>query len=216
MPDTPPNKTRSERIAKDMERCNNVLTAGWTLPGRYMRARVWGVATKRWHHMSLRAGGSWWTSCEKHHLNGQPPDLVLELPPTNTKDVCRACSDAFRAAQNAECPNCGYTEAETTACNVGGCHFCGRDRYVFLLEEESNTMTVRAKFTVTEKTSYAYNSQSVRIKLTPQYDQSIPEDQRFAKATPSGEFWMQVDNPAAAEALELGAAYYVDLTKAEA
>jgi hypothetical protein len=76
--------------------------------------------------------------------------------------------------------------------------------------------TVRAKFQVTEKTQYAWNKNSVRIKLTPQYDQTIPEDQRFAQATPSGEFWMQVDNPAAAEALELGKTYYIDLTPADA
>jgi hypothetical protein len=80
---------------------------------------------------------------------------------------------------------------------------------------KEKSMTVRAKFTVTEKTTYSWSKDSVRIKLTPQYDQTIPEDQRFAKATPSGEFWMQVDNPTAAAALELGATYYIDLTKAE-
>ena len=76
-------------------------------------------------------------------------------------------------------------------------------------------MTVRAKFTVTEITHFQWNKDSVRIKLAAQYDQSIPEDQRFAKATPSGEFWMQVDNPAAAAALELGKAYYIDITPAD-
>jgi hypothetical protein len=76
-------------------------------------------------------------------------------------------------------------------------------------------MTVRAKFTVTEKTQFAWSKDSVKIRLTPVYDTSIPEDQRFAKATPSGEFWMQVDNPSAAEALVLGKTYYIDLTPAE-
>ncbi|HEX8851224.1 MAG TPA: hypothetical protein VF761_16990 [Gemmatimonadaceae bacterium] len=76
-------------------------------------------------------------------------------------------------------------------------------------------MTVRAKFMVSEKTSFAWSPDSVRVKLTPQYDQSIPEDQRFAKATPSGEFWMQIDNPPAAAALELGKTYYIDITPAE-
>lgn len=76
-------------------------------------------------------------------------------------------------------------------------------------------MTVRAKFQVTEKTSFAWSKDSVRIKLTAQYDRDIPEDRRFAKATPSGEFWMQVDNPSAAEALVLGKTYYIDLTPAE-
>ena len=76
-------------------------------------------------------------------------------------------------------------------------------------------MVVRAKFKVVEKTHFAWNKDSVRIKLAAEYDTTIPEDQRFAKATPSGEFWMQVDNPSAAAALELGKAYYIDLTPAE-
>ena len=40
---------------------------------------------------------------------------------------------------------------------------------------------------------------------------SIPEDRRFNKATPSGEFWMQVDNPAALEVLKLGQVFYIDM-----
>ena len=76
-------------------------------------------------------------------------------------------------------------------------------------------MTVRAKFMVVEKTQFAWSKDSVKIKLSPQYDNNIPEDQRFAKATPSGEFWMQVDNPSAAEALELGKTYYIDISAAE-
>jgi hypothetical protein len=74
-------------------------------------------------------------------------------------------------------------------------------------------MTVRAKFTVTAITRNSWdNGRGARITLAPQYDSSIPEDQRFAKATPSGEFWMQVDNPAAIDALPLGHTFYVDFT----
>lgn len=46
------------------------------------------------------------------------------------------------------------------------------------------------------------------------YDSSIPEDQRFQKATPSGCIKMQVDNPAALEQFEVGKSYYVDFTPA--
>ncbi|MBK6589894.1 MAG: hypothetical protein IPG22_16530 [Acidobacteria bacterium] len=63
--------------------------------------------------------------------------------------------------------------------------------------------------------SFAWNPTSKEITLTRQDDTSIPEDQRFAQATPSGTFTMQVDNPAAAEQLELGKFFYIDLTKVE-
>ncbi len=71
-------------------------------------------------------------------------------------------------------------------------------------------MSVRAKFTVQSITKYQYGG--VRVTLSPQYDESIPEDQRFSKATPSGEFWMVIDNPAASDQFGLGKVFYVDLT----
>lgn len=77
-------------------------------------------------------------------------------------------------------------------------------------------MSVRAKFKVTSIETFDWSSTIKKIKLTPQYDQSIPEDRRFAAATPSGEFWMNVDNPAAAEQLALGKTFYIDLTEVEA
>lgn len=72
-------------------------------------------------------------------------------------------------------------------------------------------MAVRAKFTVTSVTEHHY-SQAKTIKLTPVYDPNLPEDQRFSKATPSGELTMYVDNPSAAEQLKLGQAFYLDFT----
>lgn len=45
------------------------------------------------------------------------------------------------------------------------------------------------------------------------YDDSIPEDERFQKATPSGSIEMQVDNPEALKQLEIGKSYYVDFTQ---
>lgn len=42
------------------------------------------------------------------------------------------------------------------------------------------------------------------------YDTTIPEDQRYAKYTPSGELKIQVDNPAVI--FEPGRAYYLDFT----
>jgi hypothetical protein len=71
---------------------------------------------------------------------------------------------------------------------------------------------VRAKFVLSEITDMAWSKVSKRLKFTTQYDQTIPEDVRFCKATPTGEFVMQVDNPAALEQLKLGECYYLDLT----
>ena len=72
-------------------------------------------------------------------------------------------------------------------------------------------MTVRAKFTVSAITTRQWGSE---VELTCQYDQSIPEDQRFQKATPSGSIKMQIDNPSALEVFTLGSQFYADFTQA--
>ena len=70
---------------------------------------------------------------------------------------------------------------------------------------------VRGKFTLTSMTQSA-GSTGRSLTFTPQYDPNLPEDQKYAKATPSGELKMYVDNPPALAQLELGKAYYLDLT----
>lgn len=75
-------------------------------------------------------------------------------------------------------------------------------------------MAVRAKMVLTEITEFSWG-EGRKFVWTAQYDQSIAEDQRFAKATPSGRFEMQVDNPVAAEQFQKGKAYYVDFTPVE-
>jgi len=72
-------------------------------------------------------------------------------------------------------------------------------------------MSVRAKFRLQSiKENAGYSAKT--LEFWPQYDQSIPEDQRFSKATPSGRFEMTVDNPVALEQLQLGKDYYFDIT----
>lgn len=70
---------------------------------------------------------------------------------------------------------------------------------------------VRAKFAVAEitqsgwgKDDSAANYRSHRVVLQPQYDTTIPEDQRFQQATPSGFMEMQIDNPAALAQFKIG------------
>lgn len=73
-------------------------------------------------------------------------------------------------------------------------------------------MTVRCKFQLAEITSTMGTAK--RLKFSAVYDQTIPEDQRFQKATPWGQFEMVVDNPAALEQFVLGKSYYFDATPA--
>lgn len=72
-------------------------------------------------------------------------------------------------------------------------------------------MTVRCKFKLTERTETDWGG--VRLKFSAVYDASIPEDQRFCKETPCGEFTMTVrsaDNAAAT--MVVGKYYYLDTT----
>jgi len=75
-------------------------------------------------------------------------------------------------------------------------------------------MSVRAKLCLTSVTTQCWNPNSKKLHFDTQYDDSIPEDQRFYDATPSGNFEMLVNNPAALAQFELGKMYYVDVTPA--
>lgn len=72
-------------------------------------------------------------------------------------------------------------------------------------------MSVRAKFKVTKVARTDWGT--TEITLNPDYDSTIEEDRRFAKATPSGTIQLCVDNPPAAEQLALGKFFYVDFTE---
>lgn len=74
---------------------------------------------------------------------------------------------------------------------------------------------VRAKFQLQESVEYAYG-EGRRLMFRAQYDQGVAEDQRFSKATPTGEFWMHVDNPLALAQFKLGEYYYFDAHPARA
>ena len=79
-------------------------------------------------------------------------------------------------------------------------------------------MAVRAKLRVESVTHAHYHKDAPpysTVKLTAQYDDSIPEDQRFQKATPSGHCEMQIDNPAALEQFVPGKTFYLDFTPAD-
>lgn len=74
-------------------------------------------------------------------------------------------------------------------------------------------MSVRAKMMLSSITENAWGSAKT-LKFTAQYDTSIPEDQRFQKATPSASAEFLIDNPTAIDQFKLGEQYYVDFTPA--
>lgn len=77
-------------------------------------------------------------------------------------------------------------------------------------------MTVRAKFVLAEIHTYHWSKDSKNFVFTPQYDSSIPEDQRFYESTPTGKFEMRVNNPAVIANFKMGQAYYFDITEVPA
>ena len=78
-------------------------------------------------------------------------------------------------------------------------------------------MSVTAKFAFhkTEKHHWKDGAgivhESTIVYLQAVFDDGIPEHRRFAKATPSGELRMQIDNPAALEYFKPGEKYYLTL-----
>jgi hypothetical protein len=74
-------------------------------------------------------------------------------------------------------------------------------------------MTTRAKFRCASETRRSLDEQGSRTYLfQAAYDPDVPEDQRYAKYTPSGSLEITVDNPAVT--FELGRHYYLDFTPA--
>lgn len=73
---------------------------------------------------------------------------------------------------------------------------------------------IRAKFKLTGILNQSWNLNQKEYRFDAQYDTTIPEDQRFSQATPSGTMRMQVNNPAANEFFKLGEDYYLDFTPA--
>ncbi len=76
-------------------------------------------------------------------------------------------------------------------------------------------MTVRALFACNSIKFYgdpiANPNCSREYGFSAQYDMSIPEQRRFQKASPSGNFTIQVDNPAVFDRFKPGRLYYLDM-----
>jgi hypothetical protein len=82
-------------------------------------------------------------------------------------------------------------------------------------------MSVRAKFRCTEKTSrssasgYGEKPQPVDTEEVTLVAVMGDENKEWSKWTPSGSLKMQINNPAALAAFEVGKDYFLDFTPAE-
>ncbi len=76
-------------------------------------------------------------------------------------------------------------------------------------------MSVRAKLKLREirESKWSKEGQATKtLRFDAVYDSTIPEDQRFQVATPSGHIELQIDNPVAVAQFELWQDYYVDFS----
>jgi len=78
-------------------------------------------------------------------------------------------------------------------------------------------MATRAKFRVASVEYYSEPTFTAmrKVKLYAQMDDGIPENQRYAKLTPSGTIEITIDNPPAAEVFQPGKVFYVDFTETQ-
>lgn len=76
-------------------------------------------------------------------------------------------------------------------------------------------MKVVALFTVQRIQTDEYQSgyKQRKVILSALYDESIPEEKRFQKATPSGNIEMSIDNEAALAEFTPGKKFYVEFTE---
>jgi hypothetical protein len=73
-------------------------------------------------------------------------------------------------------------------------------------------MNLKAKMQCREVTKNLYGQELV--KLAAVCADEVPENQRFAMATPSGALELTIDNPGAQGVITPGKMFYVDLTPA--
>lgn len=72
---------------------------------------------------------------------------------------------------------------------------------------------VRCKFGLWKISEFAHGA-TKELHFQATYDPAIPEDQRFAQATPSGSLVITVDNPGALAQFQNGKSYYLDISPA--
>lgn len=75
---------------------------------------------------------------------------------------------------------------------------------------------IRCKFVCVSKTPIEHSLDNThKVAFEARYHPETPEDQRFTKATPWGTLDVAISNPTAIASLEVGKAYYLDLSPVE-
>jgi hypothetical protein len=74
-------------------------------------------------------------------------------------------------------------------------------------------MNIRGKFTCQQTTNTAWGAEIVKLTAVAS---GTPEDNSYAKATPSASIEMQIDNPTAQGFFKPGKSYYGNFTEADA
>jgi hypothetical protein len=77
-----------------------------------------------------------------------------------------------------------------------------------------DNIVTRAKFCLTEIKQSSSNPAARTLVFEPRYTNTVEEDKRFSKYTPSGKLEMMVDNGTVINRFILGKAYYLDFTEA--
>lgn len=72
-------------------------------------------------------------------------------------------------------------------------------------------MAIRAKLQLQSVKEYHWSKENKEYTFQAVYDDGTPENSKFAKSTPSGNFTMVCNNPAVQEQLQLGKIYYFDI-----
>ena len=72
------------------------------------------------------------------------------------------------------------------------------------------SLIARCKFIVDSVTHHGYGGRTV--KLNTHYDNTIPEDRAFTKATPTGSMEVRIDNTGVFDVFQPGKYVYVDVT----
>jgi hypothetical protein len=75
-------------------------------------------------------------------------------------------------------------------------------------------MSVRAKFVCIAKSGMSPNDNEFYLQLIPVTTGS-EENEKFFSATPAGKLELQIVNEKAAEQIECGKEYYIDISPAE-
>lgn len=126
--------------------------------------------------------------------------------------ICADCDKRVIAKRRSYCVECGCPQWYLSRLEV-------KARMLEIkcpLDKWKRRKMVRAKFRVSNIRTYSDDPNGLKtIVLHAVYDDGIPENQRFAQATPSGAIEITINNPPASDVFKHGQEFYIDFTPIE-